>query len=53
MQNDLLISFLLRQPQKIIQPGQLRDLESILLEVQMAYKTIANLVNRAGLVYSI
>eukprot|EP00532_Pseudo-nitzschia_australis_P000112 CAMPEP_0168192170 /NCGR_PEP_ID=MMETSP0139_2-20121125/17904_1 /TAXON_ID=44445 /ORGANISM="Pseudo-nitzschia australis, Strain 10249 10 AB" /LENGTH=434 /DNA_ID=CAMNT_0008115389 /DNA_START=527 /DNA_END=1831 /DNA_ORIENTATION=- len=32
---------------------ELRDLENILLAVQMACKTIANLVNRAGLVYSI
>jgi fructose-1,6-bisphosphatase I len=30
---------------------QLRDLESLLLSVQMACKTISNLVNRAGLVY--
>jgi fructose-1,6-bisphosphatase I len=37
----------------MIQPEQLRDLENILLAVQMACKTIANLVNRAGLVYSI
>jgi fructose-1,6-bisphosphatase I len=33
--------------------AQLRDLENILLAVQMACKTISNLVNRAGLVYSI
>jgi fructose-1,6-bisphosphatase I len=33
--------------------SQLKDLENILLAVQMACKTIANLVNRAGLVYSI
>lgn len=32
---------------------ELRDLENILLAVQMACKTISNLVNRAGLVYSI
>lgn len=32
---------------------ELKDLENILLAVQMACKTIANLVNRAGLVYSI
>lgn len=32
---------------------QLRDLQNILLAVQMACKTISNLVNRAGLVYSI
>lgn len=32
---------------------KLRDLENILLAVQMACKTISNLVNRAGLVYSI
>jgi fructose-1,6-bisphosphatase I len=30
---------------------ELRDLESLLLSVQMACKTISNLVNRAGLVY--
>lgn len=32
---------------------ELRDLENILLAVQMACKTISNLVNRAGLAYSI
>lgn len=32
---------------------KLKDLENILLAVQMACKTISNLVNRAGLVYSI
>ena len=32
---------------------ELEDLESLLLAVQMACKTIGNLVNRAGLVYSI
>lgn len=37
----------------ITNENQLRDLENILLAVQMACKTISNLVNRAGLVYSI
>jgi len=32
---------------------ELKDLENILLAVQMACKTISNLINRAGLVYSI
>jgi len=34
------------------QDPSLRDLESLLLGLQMACKTISNLVNRAGLVYS-
>ena len=32
---------------------QLGDMESILLAIQMACKTISNLVHRAGLAYSI
>jgi Fructose-1-6-bisphosphatase, N-terminal domain len=32
---------------------ELRDLENVILAVQMACKTISNLVHRAGLVYSI
>jgi len=32
---------------------ELKDLENVLLAVQMACKTISNLINRAGLVYSI
>jgi hypothetical protein len=33
--------------------AELRDLESLFMGIQMACKTIASLVNRAGLVYSI
>ena len=33
----------------ILNVGQARDMESLLLAIQMACKTISNLVNRAGL----
>jgi hypothetical protein len=39
--------------QAVKENPDLRDLESLFLAIQMACKTIASLVNRAGLVYSI
>lgn len=38
--------------QQVAEHPELADLESLLLGLQMACKTISNLVNRAGLVYS-
>jgi fructose-1,6-bisphosphatase I len=37
--------------QRVKQNPELRDLETLLLAIQMACKTISNLVNRAGLVW--